>query len=229
MIEGLHKKKNVNYEKSGLYIIQSSETIEFVEKSGDHVTILYKINRGQQGLYAQEFRPQQVHKQNAKVIDLSMGIEDYTNKKIVWGLYDLKHTLGGIDDAMRLGEQWQDALRYWYNCVLNYLDDYTKIGEIGVVTTKDETYKIKEYVERLRRELADSQKLIGTLAGLKNEAANIRKKEELDFFEKFLKKEFVYLDPNGKKEIWQIRVIISEHHVFEWGYIKENKPDNTKL
>lgn len=85
MIEGLHRKKNKNYEKSGLYVIQSSETIEFAEKSGDHVTIVYQINPCQQGLYAHEFRPQQVPKQNAKVIDLSMGIEDYANKKIVWG------------------------------------------------------------------------------------------------------------------------------------------------
>lgn len=216
MIEGLHKKKNGNYEKSGLYVIQSSETIEFAEKSGDHVTIVYKLNPCQQGLYAHEFRPQQVPKQNAKVIDLSMGIEDYANKKIVWGLYDLKHTLGGIDEAMRLGEQWQDALRYWYNSVLNYLDGYEKNGEIGVVTTKDEMYKIDEYIACLRRELAASQKLTGTLAGLKNEAANIRKEKELDFFERFLRREFVYSDPNGEKEILQFRVIISQHHVFKW-------------
>lgn len=216
MIEGLHKKKNGNYEKSGLYVIQSSETIEFAEKSGDHVTIVYKLNPCQQGLYAHEFRPQQVPKQNAKVIDLSMGIEDYANKKIVWGLYDLKHTLGGIDEAMRLGEQWQDALRYWYNSVLNYLDGYEKNGEIGVVTTKNEMYKIDEYIARLRRELAASQKLTGTLAGLKNEAANIRKEKELDFFERFLRREFVYSDPNGEKEILQFRVIISQHHVFTW-------------
>lgn len=216
MIEGLHRKKNKNYEKSGLYVIQSSEIIEFAEKSGDHVTIVYQINPRQQGLYAHEFRPQQVQKQNAKVIDLSMGIEDYANKKIVWGLYDLKHTLGGIDDALRLGGQWQDALRYWYNSVLNYLDGYKKSGEIGVVTTKDEMNKIEEYVARLRQELDESQKMTDTLIGLKNKAANIRKKEELDFFERFLRKEFVYSDPNGKKELWNFKVIISQHHVFEW-------------
>lgn len=216
MIEGLHKKKNANYEKSGLYVIQSSETIEVAEKSGDHATVVYQINPGQQGLYAQEFRPQQVPKQNAKVIDLSMGIEDYANKKIVWGLYDLKHTLGGIDDAMRLGEQWQDALRYWYNSVLNYLDGYSKTGQIGVVTTIDEIYRIEEYVECLRQELENAEKLTGTLIGFQNKVANIRRQTELDFFERFLRREFVYSDPDGKKEVWQFQVIISQHHVFEW-------------
>lgn len=145
-----------------------------------------------------------------------MGIEDYANKKIVWGLYDLKHTLGGIDDAMRLGEQWQDALRYWYNSVLNYLDGYSKTGQIGVVTTIDEIYRIEEYVECLRQELENAEKLTGTLIGFQNKVANIRRQTELDFFERFLRREFVYSDPDGKKEVWQFQVIISQHHVFEW-------------
>ena len=76
--------------------------------------------------------------------------------------------------------------------------------------------KIEEYVARLRQELDESQKMTDTLIGLKNKAANIRKKEELDFFERFLRKEFVYSDPNGKKELWNFKVIISQHHVFEW-------------
>ena len=49
-----------------------------------------------------------------------------------------------------------------------------------------------------------------------NKVANIRRQTELDFFERFLRREFVYSDPDGKKEVWQFQVIISQHHVFEW-------------
>lgn len=216
MIEGLHKRNHETYQKSGLYAIKSSETVEFIDESGDRATIVYHIEDGQQGLYAQEFRPQQVPKQNAKVIDLSMGIEDFANKKIVWGLYDLKHTLGGIDEAMKLGGQWQAGLRYWYNCVLNYLDSYAKSGRIGAVTTADEMWRIEEYVRKLRQEIADAEKLTGTLAGMKKSVDDIRKEKELDYFERFLDMEFVYSDPEGKEEIWQFEVFVSQHHVFEW-------------
>ena len=112
MIEGRRKRKHEEYQKTSLYIIENSETIEFSDKSGDRATIKYQINEGQHGLYAHEFRPEQVPKAGSKVIDLSMGIDDFGNKKCIWGLYDLKRTLGGIEDALKLGGQWQAGLRY---------------------------------------------------------------------------------------------------------------------
>lgn len=216
MIEGRHKKKNQSYNPRELYVIDGNEIIEYKDKSGDCATVSYLLEEGQQGLYADEFRPAQVPKQDAKVIDLSMGIEDYINKICIWGLYDLKHHLGGKDDALRLGGQWQAALRYWYNSVLNYMDGYEKEGKIGVVTTNYEESKIVTHIEKIRNEIAQAKKLKGTLVGAKKGVDLPRLECELDFFENFLKKQFVYLDPNGIEEIWEFDVIISEHHIFEW-------------
>lgn len=216
MIAGRHKRKNENYEKTSLYIIENSETIEFSDASGDSATIAYQINEGQHGLYAHEFRPEQVPKADSKVIDLSMGIEDFENKKCIWGLYDLKRTLGGKDDALKLGGQWQAGLRYWYNSVLNYLDGYTKSGRIGVVTTTDAMDRIDEHIKTLRQEINDAEKLNGTLVGAKMNSDIIRTKKELSFFERFSKKEFIYSDPDGNEEVWSFDVIVSPHYVFEW-------------
>lgn len=216
MIEGKHKRKHEDYQRSSLYIIESDETIEYSDKSGDSATIVYQIKDGQHGLYANEFRPVQVSKQGSKIIDLSMGIDDFKNKKCIWGLYDLKTNLGGKDDAMKLGGQWQAALRYWYNSVLNYLDGYTKNGKIGVVTTCYKEGKITEYIDSLKKKIEDAEKLNGTLIGAKSKADLSRVKKELDFFEKFIERKFVYLDPDGKEEIWDFEVISSSHHVFMW-------------
>lgn len=216
MIAGRHKREHEDYQRSSLYIIGNDETIEYTDKSGDCAIIEYRIKKEQQGLYANEFRPDQVQKQGSKVIDLSMGIEDDQNKKISWGLYDLKTNLGGKDDAIKLGEQWQAALRYWYNSVLNYLDGYTKEGKIGVVTTSYEEGKITAYIEFLRKKIEDAPKFKGTLVGYKTDIEMIRLKRELSFFENFYEKKFVYRDPGGNEEIWDVDLIIDEHHTFEW-------------
>lgn len=216
MIEGRHKREHEDYQRCSLYSIKKDETIEYTDKSGDCATIVYRIKDGQQGLYAIEFRPAQAPQQGSKMIDLSMGIEDYQNKKISWGLYDLKTNLGGKDDAIKLGGQWQAALRYWYNSVLNYLDNYTKEGKIGVVTTSYEERKITAYIELLKKNMANASKVKGTLVGYKTDVDMIRLKKELSFFENFHEKKFVYHDPEGKEEIWDFDVVIEEHHTFEW-------------
>lgn len=216
MIEGRHKRKHEDYQKTSLYIIENSETIEFSDKSDYGATIVYEINEGQHGLYAHEFRPEQVPKAGSKVIDLSMGIDDFKNKKCIWGLYDLKRTLGGKDDAIKLADQWQAGLRYWYNSVLNNLDGYTKFGRIGVVTTTDAMDRIDEHIKTLRQKIYDAEKLMGTLVGAKMNLDIIRTKNELSFFERFSKREFIYFDPDGNEAVWSFDVIVSPHYVFEW-------------
>lgn len=83
MIEGQHKRECEKIQKSTLYILKT-DNIEFVDKqSKDKVNVVYEIKDGQNGLFAMEFRPLQVPKTGAKVIDLSMGIDDYANKKCI--------------------------------------------------------------------------------------------------------------------------------------------------
>ncbi|MFR3463417.1 MAG: hypothetical protein ACLTUC_18665 [Anaerobutyricum soehngenii] len=217
MIEGRHKREHEDYQRCSLYSIKKDETIEYKDKSGDCATIVYRIKDGQHGLYAMEFRPAQISQQGSKMIDLSMGMEDDQNKKISWGLYDLKTNLGGKDDAIKLGEQWQAALRYWYNEVLNYLDGYNKKeGKIGVVTTSYEEDKIKAYIKVLKKKIKDASEFEKTLVGGKTKIEMVRWKKELRFFKNFYEKKFVYLDPEGKKKTWNIDVIIDDHHTFEW-------------
>lgn len=216
MIEGQHKRECEKIQKSTLYILKT-DNIEFVDKqSKDKVNVVYEIKDGQNGLFAMEFRPLQVPKTGAKVIDLSMGIDDYANKKCIWGLYDVKHTLGGKDEAFHLGEQWQAALRYWYNSVLNYMDGYDKTGTIGVVTTCYEKSKIATYIELLKSKLKHSSKLNGTLVGAKVDIDIVRVREELKFYENFYNNKFVYRDPNGNEENYEFDVIVSEYHTFKW-------------
>lgn len=216
MIEGQHKREREEIQKSTLYILKT-DNIEFIDhQSGDTVSVVYEIKDGQNGLFANEFRPQQVPKSGAKVIDLSMGIDDFTNKKCIWGLYDVKHTLGGKDDALRLGGQWQAALRYWYNSVLNYMDEYDKTGTIGVVTTCYENNKIGTYIELLKSKLESSTKLNGTLVGAKVGINKVRLEKELKFFENFYDNKFIYYDPNGNEEKYEFDVIVSEHYTFKW-------------
>ena len=124
MIEGKHKRKHEDYQRSSLYIIESDETIEYSDKSGDSATIVYQIKDGQHGLYANEFRPAQVPKQGSKINDL----------------------------------------RYWS----------------------------------------------------KKQGRFIPSEKGIRFFEKFIEKKFVYLDPDGKEEIWDFEVISYSHHVFMW-------------
>lgn len=216
MIEGRHKKKDAQYQKTELYIISSDEQIEVAEPSGDSATIIYRLKDGQHGLFSREFRPPYVAQSGAKVIDLSMGIEDCKNKRCIWGLYDFKQTLNGKNDIIKLCDQWQSGLRYWYNSVLNNLDDYDKAGKIGVVTRTDLRNDVNRYIEDLEAQIEKSQKTQGTLVGIKNRVELEKKRAELKRFTDFRDGMFVYRDPKKNEEIWMFDVIESEHYQFVW-------------
>lgn len=101
------------------------------------------------------------------------------------------------------------------NLYLMYGNDIMK-RKIGVVTTSYEEGKITAYIEFLRKKIEDAPKFKGTLVGYKTDIEMIRLKKELSFFKNFYDKKFVYLDPEGKEEIWNIDVIIDDHHTFKW-------------
>lgn len=217
MIAGKQKRENKDWEKGNLYTFSQDIKIEFYDKqSEDRVLIEFYLREGQQGLYAVEFRPSTVAKEGAKIIDLSMGIEDYQNKRFVWGIYDVKKTLGGRDVILKLCEQWQAGLRYWYNSILNYLDDYTTEGRIGVVTTKYEREKLEDNIRVISEKIKKSGQLGKSLAGAKNKVELLKYQKELEILKKFQEGKFVYKRPNKTNEEWKFDVKESEYYTFKW-------------
>lgn len=217
MIAGKQKREKAGWERGNLYTFSKDIKIEFYDKqSGDKVMIEFYLRKGQQGLYAEEFRPSTVAKDGAKIIDLSMGIEDYQNKRLVWGIYDVKKSLGGEDVILKLCGQWQAGLRYWYNSVLNYLDDYSIEGEIGVVTTDYDREKLEMNIQGTLNKIEKCRRLGKSLAGAKNKVELIKYQKELEILQRFREGKFLYKRSDKTNEEWKFNVKESKYYTFQW-------------
>lgn len=151
-IQGRKLKKGKEPQKGVLNEFSDSRIITFREQEiRDVVDIEYKIKENEKGFFSEEYRPDTVAKEDAKVIDITAFIINEENNICYWWLYDLKKDVGGQDVIRHLCQQYQAAYRYLNNSVLSYLTDMsmeTK-GKIGVITRNFDTSRIQTEFESL--------------------------------------------------------------------------------
>lgn len=136
-------------ERVALYEIRESREIVVKEKhseddSQDQVIMEYCIEGNMVGYFAHEYRPVNVPKKGAKVIDLTAVMLNHAEKYVRWYLYDVKATLAGAETIVKLYSQWNAGLQYLQKDVLDQTPKYETIPDLGVITrTYDEQRMIR--------------------------------------------------------------------------------------
>lgn len=160
-----------------LYKIRNSRSIRFVEKQKnideeDCVNVKFVLDKGQYGMFANEFCPSFV--KDAKKADLLLFVVDEANRKYSSWILDVKVSVGGEDVIRHLIEQWIES--HQHKCALsNYLKEFREKETIGVVTREYQSERILAIVEKLKKD-RDKNEGIRCIAGLiyqDNEAEGI--------------------------------------------------------
>ena len=105
-IRAIKLKESDRPHRTALYEVTGSREITAEEKHDDgsleQVVLDFCINGVSRGYYASEYRPENVPKDGAKVIDITAAIVDHREKCVRWHLYDIKATLAGYDTVTKL-------------------------------------------------------------------------------------------------------------------------------
>lgn len=158
--------------KTELYEMRDSREIAVEEKqeggSLDQVILEYCVGEGDVGYFAKEYRPANVPKTGAKVIDITAVMLNHAEKCVRWHLYDIKDTLAGEHTVVQLSNQWNAGLQYLQKNILAHLQEYSEKPDIGVITRlydeermkrlKDEYQRRCNEIERNRGSMSLSQK-----------------------------------------------------------------------
>lgn len=143
-------------EKTRLYQIRNSRDIAVEERQADdsldQVILEYHIENGDIGFFAKEYRPADVPKTGAKVIDITAVLLDHSEHSARWHLYDIKDSLAGENTVIKLYEQWNLGSQYLQDNILDKISGYTIIPDLGVIT--------REYDEERMERLRDRYKIL---------------------------------------------------------------------
>lgn len=131
-------------ERVSLYEVGESREIVVEEEhsdddSRDQVTMEYCIEGNTVGYFAHEYRPADVPKEGAKIIDITAVMLNHVEKYVRWHLYDVKATLAGAKTVVKLYNQWNAGLQYLQKDILDQIPEYEAIPDLGVIArTYDE-------------------------------------------------------------------------------------------
>lgn len=136
--------------KTALYEVASSREITAKEEHDDgsqeQVILEFRIKENDIGYYADEYRPDTVQKEGAKVIDITAIVANHAKKCVRWHLYDIKAALAGYSTVTKLYNQWNCGFRYLRENILCQMPGYLVVPDLGVITKQYD----EERMQRLR-------------------------------------------------------------------------------
>ena len=137
-IKAIRLKRQEEPGRTELYEVREPRNIVVKESqkdnSLDRVILEYRIKNSETGYFVKEYRPAEVEKTGAKVIDITAVMLNQERKCIRWHLYDIKDTLAGENTVVKLYEQWNAGLRYLKHIFLANLPEWSVMPDLGVIT-----------------------------------------------------------------------------------------------
>lgn len=216
MIKARKLKESEVPGKTDLYEVRKSCNIMVEEKQDDNsldqVIMEYHMEDNEIGFFAKEYRPEDVPKMGAKVIDITAAIMNHEGKYIRWHLYDIKDTLAGKKTVTTLFSQWYSGLRYLQKNILDRMPEYSVTSDLGVITRcYDE--------ERMRRLRNDAQRQCDEIESFRENMTLSQRKKRTDIakYRGILKAAQAILDKKFEAENGidtykiQIRHLLSEN------------------
>lgn len=141
--------------KTALYEVDSSREITAKEGHDDgsqeQVILEFRIKENDIGYYADEYRPGDVQKDGAKVIDITAIVANHAKECVRWHLYDIKATLAGRNTVITLYNQWNCGLRYIRENILRQMPGYLAVPDLGVITRQYDEERMKRLRDDCQR------------------------------------------------------------------------------
>lgn len=182
-----------------LYAIRKSGKIQFIEKQKeineeDYVYVKFTLDKGQYGMFANEYRPGFIA--NSKKVDIFLLIVDEEKKLCASWIFDVKVSVGGEDVIKHLIEQWLASYQH-KRTFMNYLTDFSERETIGVIARNYQAERIVKIVEKYTKEIETMAKELDAMpdSSIKmiKQRDLLRKKMEYKMFDKF-KNGYVEID-----------------------------------
>lgn len=166
-IRAIKLKESDRPRRTALYEVTGSRVITAEEKHDDgsleQVVLDFCINGVSRGYYASEYRPENVPKDGAKVIDITAAIVDHREKCVRWHLYDIKATLAGYDTVTKLYNQWNCGLLYLRENILRELPGYLSVPDLGVITRVYDEDRMKRLRDEYRKHCDEIENVSGIM------------------------------------------------------------------
>lgn len=213
--------------RTALYEVRNSRAIVVEEKqddsSLDHVILEYCVGDDKVGYFAKEYRPFDVSKERAKVIDITAVIMNHAEKSVRWHLYDIKDTLAGENTIVKLYNQWDSGLQYLQQYILCHVSTYKDIPDLGVITRcydEDRMERLRDKYQSLCDEIENGHQTL-TLAQRKKRPDIAKIKGTLKAVKGILDRKFQpqsgddtyeihirYLSTDENGQIYQMRFLV---------------------
>lgn len=194
-------KKGKAPKKSGLYQITENRTLEFREQTEtgtDVVLVEFELEKGQYGVYGEEFKPDFVSKEGAKKADIfAMLIDERQNEQnqqpqfCSW-IFDVKESVGGEDVISHLIEQLKASYQHKKSIAIYLAEFQEEAMHIGFITRELQTERIARGLEAKARKLAQDKaglEKLPTLIRLKQGNELLKVEKELALLQQFARME----------------------------------------
>lgn len=197
------------YIKSAMYEFDFNTDILLEEKKQDGTrdrTILhYSIGKGEKAYFSEEYLPEGGRKKGTKKPDITAIVENSTNKKVKWFIYDMKGTVINADTALKLCGQWHSGIEHITTDYLQHLTEYHNENSVGVITRYWDKDKLREEVKRYTEKLHNKNPLMTARKSLPK--AN-EYREKIQAMQNIINESFVDCDENtGKTKTYKINYI----------------------
>lgn len=142
--------------KTRLYGVRHTCDITVEERHTDdgsleQVILEYIVEEGNVGYFANEYRPDNVPKTGAQVIDITAVMVNHAEECARWHLYDIKRTLARGETAVKLYNQWNCGLRYLQQSILSQIPGYSVIPDLGVITRSYNKEKMEYFRDEYKK------------------------------------------------------------------------------
>ncbi len=153
-------KQEMDYSKTVMYWFDCSRDITLEEEQPanhtlDRVVLHFTVRDGERAYFSKEYVPVGMSKKDTKKPDITAILENNTERKVKWYIYDLKDTVINTKTVLKLCSQWHSGIEHIEEQYLNSLDGYSIERSLGVITrywNRDMLQKEKvAYMEKINQ------------------------------------------------------------------------------
>lgn len=184
-----------------IYVIRKTREIRFIEPQkndeDDTIIISFILDEKQYGVFAKEYRPGFINREQCKKSDILCLVIDEEAQKLSSWILDVKVTIGGEDVIFKLLEQLCSSYKH-KNSLVAYLAEFEENEHLGFITRDYQKERIENTIlkkeEFIDREAQNLEKITSSIK-YSMQRQIIKTKKEVEVLRKFVSG---YMEINGK-------------------------------
>lgn len=126
----------------------------------DYMMLHYLLKDGDKAYFSEEYLSVGMKKDGQKKPDITAIVENSTNRKIKWFIYDMKDTVIKAKTAAKLCAQWHQGIAHITREYLENKSGYQIEDSVGVITRYWDKEKLEEEIQRYKARLNSKNNLL---------------------------------------------------------------------